>query len=136
MRCNPSISVTAVVLTNDDGRVALVRKYDTAYFIFPGGKPELGETGVDAGVREVHEELGVVLDATALEYLGDYVTPAANEAHTELFSQVYRTLLPADCRVRVQAEIAELIWVDPCAIELPADTDLAPLSRLILAATA
>lgn len=132
MHRNPSINVTAVVLTNDDGQVALVRKHDTAYFIFPGGKPEPGETGVDTGVREVSEELGIVLEATALEYLGDYVTPAANEAHTELISQVYRTRLPAGCGPTAQAEIAELVWVYPHHVFMRAGYDLAPLTTAVL----
>src|SRR5699024_7317517 len=110
MHHNPPIRVSAVVLIDDDGRVALVRKRHTLFFIFPGGKPELGEDGVTAAVREVHEELGVSLDPAALKHLGDYNTPAANEAGTELFSQVYQARLPAGRPVTAQAEIAELIW--------------------------
>ena len=132
MHHNPPIRVSAVVLIDDDGRVALVRKRHTRFFIFPGGKPELGEDGVTAAVREVHEELGVSLDPAALKHLGDFTTPAANETGAELFSQVYQARLPVGLAVTARAEIAELIWVDPNDVELPTATDLAPLSGMIL----
>ena len=132
MHHNPPIRVSAVVLIDGDGRIALVRKHHTRFFIFPGGKPELGEDGVATAVREVHEELGVSLDPAALKHLGDFTTPAANEAGTELFSQVYQARLPAGRPVTAQAEIAELIWVELHDVELPTATDLAPLSGMIL----
>ena len=40
-----------------DGHVLTVRKRGTSMFMFPGGKPEAGESPVEAGVREVREEL-------------------------------------------------------------------------------
>ncbi|MDN5704687.1 MAG: NUDIX domain-containing protein [Yaniella sp.] len=132
MHPNPPISVSAVVLVDGDGRIALVRKHHTRFFIFPGGKPERGEDGVTTAVREVHEELGVLLDADTLHHLGDYSTPAANEAGAELFSQVYQARLPAGASVTAQAEIAELIWVELNDVELPTGAELAPLSGMIL----
>lgn len=128
---NPPISVSAVVLAKDDGAIALVRKQDTAAFIFPGGKPEAGETGVHTAVREVAEELGVTLDEQRLFHLGDFTTPAANEADTQLHSQVYAARVPAGATVAAQAEIAELRWVTPG--DLPSELQLAPLSGMILA---
>lgn len=132
MHHNPHIRVSAVVLTNDDGQVALVRKHHTRAFIFPGGKPERHEDGLAAAIREVHEELGIELTPEDLRHLGDFNTPAANEAQTELFSQVYAAQLDDGQQVRVQAEIAELIWADPAAVELPSGTRLAPLGSTIL----
>lgn len=123
-----------MVLQRHDGRIALVRKHHTRFFIFPGGKPDPTESGVDTAVREVHEELGVKLESDLLQHLGDYTTPAANEAQTQLLSQVYTAQLPTDGPVFAQAEIAELIWVAPSSVhdELPDGTSLAPLSRMIL----
>ena len=132
MRHSPSISVAAVVLVRDDGRIVLVRKHHTQAFMFPGGKPEPSEDGVATAVREVYEELGVLLDPRTLEHLGDFTTPAANEPNTQLLSQVYATSLPAGVSVTAQAEIAQLLWVDASDIELPAGTTLAPLSATIL----
>ena len=132
MHPNPSISVAAVVLTNDDGQVAVVRKYRTDAFIFPGGKLEPDETGLQAAIREVHEELGVVLHPDQIHRVGNYTTPAANESDTDLLSQVYRTHLPARQHVQVQAEIAELRWLHPAAPEVPDGYRLAPLSSMVL----
>ena len=70
MHPNLSIRVAAVVLTNDAGQVALVRKYQTTALIFPGGKPEPGETARAAAARELHEELGIVVAAEDLVHVG------------------------------------------------------------------
>ena len=136
MHPNPSISVSAVVLTNDDGQIALVRKHGTTAFIFPGGKPEAHETGLEAAVREVAEELGLVLDPADLHHVGDYTTSAANEADTQLLSQVYAARVPSTAVVQAQAEIAELLWVTPGEVCLPEGYRLAPLSSMILQALA
>ena len=121
-----------MVLFNDDGRVALVRKRDTEAFMFPGGKPESNEDGVTTAVREVHEELGVQLETQLLKHLGSFTTQAANEADTQLFSQVYTALLPSSATVTAQAEIVELLWVVPGAVTLSPGTRLAPLASMIL----
>ena len=133
---NPSISVSAVVLINAEGDVALVRKQHTTAFIFPGGKPEPGETWVEAAVREVREELGVELSPADLEHLGDFTTPAANETATQLRSQVYMAGLPSGQEAKPRAEIAQLIWVRPGGVETPAGTRLAPLSSMVLSGLA
>lgn len=41
----------------------------------PGGKLELGESPVEAVVREVAEEVGVVVDVGALELIGELTYP-------------------------------------------------------------
>ena len=122
-----------MVLTNADGEVAVVRKQHTETFIFPGGKPEPGETGRQTAIREVSEELGVQLNPAELEHLGDFTTPAANEADTQLLSQVYTAAVPVGQQPRAQAEIAELIWVRPGRIATPISSRLAPLSSMVLA---
>lgn len=132
MHSIPSIKVSAVVLTRDTGDVALVRKRGTTAWIFPGGKPEPGETELAVAVRELHEELGVVLAAHELRHLGVYITPAANEVATELVSQVYTAQLPSEQHVWAEAEIAEMVWLPPADPVLPAGHRLAPLSSKVL----
>ncbi|MGQ3382671.1 NUDIX hydrolase [Glutamicibacter sp. TV12E] len=73
------ITVSAVIIRNVVGQVLTVRKRGTTLFMFPGGKPELGESPIDAAVREVSEELGVNLDPALLRLVGTFTAPAANE---------------------------------------------------------
>jgi 8-oxo-dGTP diphosphatase len=65
------IPVVAAALVDGDGRVLLHRrapgKHHELLWEFPGGKVEAGEAACDALVREIGEELGVVLDSAALE---------------------------------------------------------------------
>ena len=42
----------------EDGRLLVVRKRGGAVFILPGGKPEGGESDLEALARELDEELG------------------------------------------------------------------------------
>lgn len=62
------------VLFERDGAVLLMRRAGTGFFdgmwSLPGGHVEQGESLRDAAVREMAEELGVALQADALEVLG------------------------------------------------------------------
>jgi 8-oxo-dGTP diphosphatase len=67
------IPVVAVALLTPDGRVLMQqRRPDRAFgglWEFPGGKIECGESPESALLREVSEELGIALEAAALEPL-------------------------------------------------------------------
>lgn len=117
------IKVSAVILRDDAGRVLTVRKRGTRLLMFPGGKPEPGETPRETAVREVAEELGVVLDPAKLSLLGTFDAPAANEAYSDVQATVYEH--PDVAVSRPLAEIEHLQWVDPAANT----EDLAPLLR-------
>jgi len=60
------VEVAAAVILRDDGAFMLGRRPPgsvyAGYWEFPGGKVEAGETPRDALVRELHEELGIVVD--------------------------------------------------------------------------
>lgn len=82
MTASPILMVVAAALVDADGRVLVQqRPPDTSMaglWEFPGGKIEPGETPEAALVRELHEELGIVVDHTCLapaafasEALGD-----------------------------------------------------------------
>lgn len=120
----PDIHVSAAVILDEAGRVLVVRKKGTIRFMQPGGKPEPGETAAQTLIRELHEELGVVLDEGDLEPLGTFISEAANEPGHRVVAEAFSTSIdPA--AVVVQAELAELRWITPAdARELP----LAPLS--------
>ena len=119
------ITVSAVLFERPDGRVLTVRKRGTASYMLPGGKPEPGETPVDCALREVDEELGIVLTPADVVPFGEYRTRAANEAGFALEATVFHCL--REVEPRLQAELDDLRWVDPRRA-IHDDTE-APLNR-------
>lgn len=117
------ISVSAVIIRNDAGQVLTVRKRGTSSFMFPGGKPEVGESPIEAVVREVSEELGVSLDPSQLRFFGTFTAPAANEVGLSVQATVFEhPVVPIG---EPLAEIEQLRWTDPS--EEP--VELAPLLK-------
>src|SRR5690625_2760962 len=94
----PQIHVSTVVFRDAQGQVLTVRKHGTDKFMFPGGKPEPGETSVETAIREVREEIGVSLKAKQLTQLGIFEAPAANEAEHNVVATVFihkdNTIIP------------------------------------------
>ncbi|MGO1411391.1 MULTISPECIES: NUDIX hydrolase [unclassified Microbacterium] len=120
---NRIIHVSAVVLRHPEtGAVLSVRKRGTRMFMQPGGKPEPGESAVDAAVREIREELSVELDRDCMSLLGTFEAPAANEGGYRVRGTVF-THPPVEV-VSPAAEIEELRWVDA---DGPLGDEFAPL---------
>ncbi|GAA2175829.1 NUDIX domain-containing protein [Agrococcus versicolor] len=119
------ITVSAVCFSRD-GRVLTVRKRGTSMFMLPGGKPEGDESAAACAAREVHEELGVVVDPAALRLVGAFDAAAANEAGFVVRATVFAHDGPID--PVVQAELEDARWVDPASgIDDPLE---APLNRV------
>lgn len=116
------IVVTAACLFNDKHELLLVRKRDTERFMLPGGKPETGESELEALQRELLEELGVSHQSSEYSLLGKYLAPAANEAGMMVEATVYRAQLSGP--VIIAAEIEESLWFD---IQAETEVLLAPL---------
>jgi 8-oxo-dGTP pyrophosphatase MutT (NUDIX family) len=120
----PTIRIAAAVLANQDGHVLLVRKRGTSIFMQPGGKIEPSETPLEALQREVREELGLAIDPTTANYLGRFSAPAAHEAGATVVAEAF--WLDIQSSPSPQAEIAEVRWADPTALD---DLEVAILSR-------
>ena len=118
----PLIHVSAVVFRDVNDKVLTVRKRGTEKFMFPGGKPELGESALDTAIREVKEEIGIGVEPKQLTQIGVYEAPAANEAKHTVVATVF-TYDGDTIEPQMAAEIAELSWVSP---DQP-DVVLAPL---------
>ena len=68
------ISVVGVVIINDNNEILLqkrsrFKRANPSKWGICGGKVDLGETPLDAGVRETLEEIGVFLDKKDLKFL-------------------------------------------------------------------
>jgi len=131
----PVVLVVAVALIDDQRRVLLAQrpagKKMAGLWEFPGGKVEDNETPEEALVRELHEELGIDVDAADLE-------PLAFASHTY---DDFHLLMPLfDCptwRGTPQAKEGQtLAWVNADALSSyampPADLPLIePLRRAL-----
>jgi len=115
--------VSAVVLRDEQGRILVVRKRGTTRYMLPGGKIETGETPAQAAIRELHEEVGAVLDAEQLHFLGDWITAAANEPNHSVHGYIFEH--PWIEGLAVRAEIDDLLWLHPD--DMTQRNDLAPL---------
>ena len=118
------ISVVAALIRDNDGRVLLVRKRGTAAFMQPGGKRDAGESDVAALSREIVEELGCRVVESSAQALGVFDCVAANEPGFQVRAAVYA--VDVEGEVRPQAEIDQVVWVDPRALP---DLQFAPLTR-------
>src|SRR5688500_10984102 len=67
----PYLAVVAVALIGPDNRVLLQQRAPgramAGLWEFPGGKIEAGETPEQALIREVEEELGVILESAEMQ---------------------------------------------------------------------
>ena len=55
-----------VFITDEAGRVLLIRRVDNGLWALPGGGQDLGETPMECAVRECSEETGLDVRCTAL----------------------------------------------------------------------
>jgi 8-oxo-dGTP pyrophosphatase MutT (NUDIX family) len=70
------------LLVGEDDRVLLVRKRATKAFMQPGGKIEPCEAPIAALLRELREELGLVIPSHAAIHLGRFTAPGGRRRGT------------------------------------------------------
>ncbi|WP_409264213.1 NUDIX hydrolase [Pseudomonas sp. KCJK9000] len=118
------IRIAAALLIDPQGRTLLVRKRGTQAFMQPGGKIDAGESAVQALVRELHEELGLLIEPEQAVHLGQFSAPAANEPGYQVQAELFR--VDSAEAVAPAAEIEEVLWL---AADQAANLTLAPLTR-------
>lgn len=73
-----SIKVSAAII-HDGGKIFITRKAKGAFkgfWEFPGGKIEEGESASDAAVREIREELSILIEIEEKMFTVEYEYPA------------------------------------------------------------
>ena len=103
-----------IVLTDDDGRVLMIRRGPAAprvgWWMPPGGRVEPGETHEDAVRREAREELGLEVEPTAA--MGSC---SSDDGKWRLL--FWRARIIAGTLTPDPREVAEARWVDATAYE-------------------
>jgi len=88
---NPITDVAVGVITRADGKVLLAErptgKPKAGYWEFPGGKIESGENPAQALTRELHEELGIEVDAVC-----PWITREHKYSHMHVRLHMHRVL--------------------------------------------
>lgn len=91
---NPTwILVVAAVISQDDGRLLMQKrpdgKHHAGLWEFPGGKVEKGESPENALVREIEEELGLVIDPTEI-HPESFAQTAAHAGRPQIVLLLYK----------------------------------------------
>ncbi|WP_262982730.1 NUDIX hydrolase [Sphingobium sp. SCG-1] len=107
------------------GRLLLVWKAGTPWFMQAGGKIEDGEDALSALRRKLGEEIGLSLADNEARSLGQFSAAAANEADFVVKAEVFH--VRTQHTPKTQLEIEEAVWVNYAeATTMP----LAPLTRV------
>lgn len=107
----PSVNV---VVTDDAGRILMIRRTDNDNWAVPGGAIDLGESLPDAAIRETREETGITCEITGL--VGTYTDPrhvllyTSNGEARQEFSIVL-TARPVSGEPTPSDESREVRWV-------------------------
>lgn len=128
-RANSIVVAVTAIVRNKDGQVLMIERTDNGLWAVPGGAQDIGETVVEAVVREVREETGVDVEVIGLS--GIYSDPRHVIAYDDgevrqEFSLCFRAR-PVGGDLRTSAESRRVQWVSP---ERLASLDIHPAIRL------
>jgi 8-oxo-dGTP diphosphatase len=119
-----------VATTRSDGALLLVRRCDSGTWELPGGRVDVGETAVEAAVREVAEETGVRVAVTEFAGLfsdpGHVVRARGGEVRQQ-FVVLFRARALGGAPHGDLHETSDAAWIAPA--DLP-DLPIEPSSRV------
>jgi len=113
----PSVNV---VIENSRGQILMIRRSDNDNWALPGGAIDLGESMIDAAIRETAEETGIDCEVTGL--VGIYTDPkhvilyTSNHEVRQEFS-ILLTARETGGTPTPSSESAEVVWVEPADAE-------------------
>ena len=109
----PSVNV---VIENSRGQILMIRRSDNDNWALPGGAIDLGESMMQAAVRETAEETGIACEVTGL--VGIYTDPkhvilytSNNEVRQEF--SILLTARETGGTPTPSSESTEVVWVEP-----------------------
>ncbi|OJY06585.1 MAG: DNA mismatch repair protein MutT [Rhizobiales bacterium 63-22] len=108
-----TIRIAAAIVRDEAGRFLLVRKRGSEIFFQPGGKIDAGEDAETCLLREIEEELGLVVTRAQLRRAGAMSAPAANETDATVEAELFHLTLTPDQHPVASSEIEELLWNPP-----------------------
>lgn len=118
---------------DEQGRVMMLEPTYKDYREIPGGYVEVGESPLQACVREVREELGISPEIGRLLAVDWAPSPAEGDKVLYLFDG---GVLPAELRDRIQLQVAEIGAYDFHPLDAVAGLTIPRLARRIAAAAA
>lgn len=101
------IKIAAVIIDNK-GHVLFVRKIGKKGYIYPGGKPEVGETEIECLKRELKEELNVGL--VSAEFYGKKRISKSIYDNLPITIKSYLTKIKG--KPKPSREIEEYRWIN------------------------
>ena len=135
----PLVLVAACALIDSDGRVLIAQRPEgksmAGLWEFPGGKIETGERPEEAVIREIREELGIIIKEACL---APFVFASHSYPNFHLLMPLFL------CRrwegIAQPLEMQNIAWVKPKDLALnsarypmpPADAPLIPMLRDLL----
>lgn len=123
-----SVRVSAAIIRDGDKILAAERGYGEyrGFWEFPGGKREEGESGEDAIIREIKEELGVTIETDGFIATIEHDYPDFHLIMDCYYAHVVEGVIKAN-------EHMALRWISVDEIEglewLPADWKVLPFVR-------
>lgn len=112
-KANSVVPSTTAIVSDGQGRIALVKRKDNELWALPGGGMELGESIEQGAVREVKEETG--LDVEVVGLVGVYTNPQHVMAYDDgevrqQFSLCFTTKLLGG-ELEFDDESTDIAWV-------------------------
>jgi ADP-ribose pyrophosphatase YjhB (NUDIX family) len=108
------VPAVSAVVENDEGRILLIRRSDNGNWALPGGALDVGESLVQAVIREVEEETGVICEVRGV--VGIYSDPrhvilyTSNDEVRQEFSVLF-VGRNVGGRIRTSDESTRVEWV-------------------------
>lgn len=105
------IYIASAIILNPNKDLLVVRKYNSTFYMLPGGKIEAGEEPIQTLIRELDEELSLTFHPKDFHLLGSHETKAANEADTIVVGNIFLLKKPLHLQIKASAEIEEVQWI-------------------------